>query len=64
MPSKAWLFLYLLIFFSKKFSVFFENKKINFLNKKVFSPQILCSEHYVAVASPRFETGQRSNAGR
>jgi hypothetical protein len=29
----------------------FENKKINFLNKKVFSPQILCSEHYIAVAS-------------
>ena len=37
---------------NESFNIYiFENKKINFLNKKVFSPQILCSEHYVAVAS-------------
>lgn len=37
---------------NESFNIFiFENKKINFLNKKVFSPQILCSEHYIAVAS-------------
>lgn len=29
----------------------FENKKINFLDQQVLQPQLLCSDHYIAVAS-------------